>query len=695
MWFRLASRNSPNPGNRYAVIATACFLLALICASPLGSYLTRLGGDVLIPLAQALDQKSLSESDVALIVIDEKTHRTPPFDRLPEVAWTPMLGEVIDAVDDAGARAIGLDMIFPKTLSSRETFVDYEKSFLRALAKSGRGGRLILSEARLSDQTIEPHAAQKIAIGDGNIHPVMLTPDIDGVVRRHPIAFGRDDGSETASFAAALAKRGGGAEDKAFHINFIPSAGIFNAYRLSDLYDCLQTDRAAIGQFFQNKIVLIGTALDVEDRHLAANRFGGKKTINVKETGCSGRPLGSQNSIKRATTPGVLINAFAVQTLLDGSALKPLNPFVTFVACFLVLAAVSVVFMRLPPPMGAVALVFMVGVGGVIGALGLLSAYLLPAPVLALSMTMLFAALYAYRTLIEGREKRWIRHAFQHYLSPALVEDLSREPAKLELGGETREAVIAFIDMASFTATASKLRQDPQQLTRRLNRFLSTVTDAIDQEHGYVDKYIGDAVMAVWGAPVTSENPVSAAARAVLASRAAIRDLNTPEEGALPDYSLRAGLASGGVVAGNIGSAQRLNYTVVGDPVNRAARLEHANRQYQTEILIDGETAHALENDFLVRSVDFAWLHGWDEAVEIFELIGARDAEDVEAVKRNQVFGEALATFRNREFGKAKALFATIMDDDALSALYCQRCSYYGETAPHEQWRGELWSKAS
>ena len=243
-----------------------CLVLSVIIASPLSHYTTRLGGDFLLPQAAALNKEKPDQltAPVALIVIDEITHNTPPFSVIPEVAWTPQMGEVISAIHDADPLVIGLDMIFPKTIATRSLAPGYDRPFLQSLAKAGRDGKLVISEARLSETPIAPYSGQVLAIGGGeNIKPVHLTPDSDNVVRRHPAYLPLVGGGVVRSFAAELSARAGVRPQEDVLINFITPVNEFPTYRFSDIYECIRNGGAAGLAQFKDKIVLIGTALDI------------------------------------------------------------------------------------------------------------------------------------------------------------------------------------------------------------------------------------------------------------------------------------------------------------------------------------------------------------------------------------------------------------------------------------------------
>jgi len=675
---------------RLPALALLSIALAAAVAAPFADYFARLGADFLLPLSVSLrGPAETREPDIALILIDEASHNAQPFRETPDVAWTPFLADVISAVDNAGPAVIGFDMIFPKTLATRDLIPGFDRAFLSAIGASARAGRFVASELRLSENPIAPYRGQALALGADNIRSIQLIPDSDSVVRRHPARFRREDGSTTLSFAAELAKRAGASvADGDYLIDYQTPPERLAAYRLVDLYQCRQAGRMDVFAPFEGKIVIIGTALDVEDRHVGGNRFLARKTPPVRALDC-GVDAPSIKIPDRASIPGVFIEALAVSTILHKSAPELVSRGWRFGLCASVFFAAGFAFFRLSPLTGAAVLAVCMALLWVGAAQVFAAGYVTPVLGWLAGAAILFAFVYAYRTLLEDHEKRWIRHAFQHYLSPPLVDQLAENPEMLRLGGERRRAAVMFADIADFSKRATALAQDPETLTKELNAFLSAIAREIDSHAGYVDKFLGDAVMGVWGAPVDIDDMEKTAARAALACCKAIDELNANAFAAAP-FGMRIGLSAGAVVAGNMGSDKRFNYTVVGDVVNLAARLEQANKRYKTTILVDGEFAAALGEAFVLRPVDKALFQGWSTRHDVFELIGERAALSPAAIARARQFTQALKAFRDRNFERAAALFAEMKDKDALCALYCEQAREYAEKPPGETWSGAL-----
>jgi len=605
---------------RLPVAAGLCFTFALLAALPTTTYFVRLGGDFLTPLAAQFYQQpdEFADAPVALVVIDEITHQTPPFSETPEVAWTPFLGEVMMAIAAAEPAVIGLDMIFPKSIASRTIAPGYDRSFLQALAKISAEDRLVLAEARLSDTPIRPYTGQEIAVGGPeNIRPVHLTPDRDNVVRRHPAFLALENGDRVRSFAAELSARSGAAPSDDILIDYITPAAQFPTYRFSDLYACYQQGDDTVFELFRGKVVLIGTALDIEDRHIGANRLQREKAPKVLDVACGRGGGEAAPVIYRASMPGVFVEARAVYTFLKATAPQIPQAWVIFLSTLIYMAGLSYAYFRLGPAAG-VALF-----GASAAGLWTLSAVLLAQGILAPIMSwiigggLLYVILYSYRVILEDQSRRWVTHAFEHYLNPALVSQLAEHPEALRLGGERRRVAVLFADLAGFTTTAEQMADRPEALVAHLNHFFQIMTENIEAHDGYIDKFIGDAVMGVWGAPASVDEPERRALSAALACVEAVDAYNVVASDGLA-IKMRIGISAGEVIAGNLGSKDRFNYTVIGDAVNRAARLEQKNKQLKTQILLDASIADHLPAEIGVRFIEETQLHGQAQMTKIY-----------------------------------------------------------------------------
>ena len=666
----------------------------ILASWPAFNYLAELGIDFLLPAARWLQQSEPQaiDTDIALVVIDEATHNRPPFSEIPEVAWTPYLAQVLDIVSASGAAIVGFDIIFPKTLATPDLVPGFDRSFLRSIFELGRDGRLVMGEVRLSDQVIAPYEGQILAVGGANnVSPLHFTPDIDGVIRDYPGRFRLENGDSVLSFANELVRRTNRTITEEDSLIDFMSPATIPVYRIADLYECGDATTEQIEALFADRIILFGTWLDVEDRHMAANRFSRPNQPNIINLSCANQNAIPTPQIHRQSVPGVFLHALAIQTILSGTAPKLLSSTLNIIIAILGLATLAWGFLELKPLKG-LGLLFGSAIAiGIISVLALLNGLVLPYLLwlgLALSSYLI---LYSYRVFFEDQQRRWIRHAFRHYLSPHLVDQLAENPELLKLGGERRQVVSLFLDLAGFTSLSEAMSEEPESLVRLLNGYLTKFSELIEAEGGYVDKYVGDAIMAVWGAPISGERLELAAASAAVRCCAALKELKVDGRTSSPTIAqLRIGLHAGDAVAGNVGSEERFNYTVIGDSVNLAARLESANKNYGTSILASEDLVQGLDHNLVVRVVDKVVVAGRSQAVRIFEIVGFRDDLSAKIFDRLSLFEEALNLYLSREFETARREFDKIAQDDPVAQVYSERAKAFAASPPDSDWDGTV-----
>jgi adenylate cyclase len=293
-----------------------------------------------------------------------------------------------------------------------------------------------------------------------------------------------------------------------------------------------------------------------------------------------------------------------------------------------------------------------------------------------------------YKSLVEEGEKRRVRHAFRHYLNPEVIELVAQDPERLRLGGERRNVTLLFSDVRDFTGIAESLA--PEAVGELLNTYLGAMTEIVFRHAGLLDKYIGDAVMAFWGAPVAVADHAARCCRAALDMVAALEDLHRRwREVGLPLLEIRIGIDTGDAVVGNFGSAERFSYTAMGDHVNLASRLEGLNKLYGTRILVSDQTRRAIGEEFVCREIDLVRVKGRAQAVAVHELLGRRADHDDTLARRAATFTVALADYRRRAWSEAIArLEALAAEDPADGAVgpFLDRCRHLRSAPPGEGW---------
>lgn len=309
-------------------------------------------------------------------------------------------------------------------------------------------------------------------------------------------------------------------------------------------------------------------------------------------------------------------------------------------------------------------------------------------PLVAIFSTFAVSNTVNYAT--EGKKKRQLKQMFSQYSSPAVVETLLKNPEKLKLGGERKELTVFFSDIAGFTTISESMAPEP--LVDLLNEYLNAMSEVILSYDGTVDKYIGDAIMAVWGAPVEQSDHAVRACHAaldcrkrLLALRAVLKQRN------LPDLNARIGLSSGMMLVGNMGSKQRFDYTVIGDTVNLGSRLEGANKNYGTSIMINERTRELAGDKIVVRELDLLRVKGKNKPIRVFELVAKAGEARFETIEKIRLFHQGVELYRQMRWDDALRAFqsvVTIDADDGPAHVYIDRVEEYRKNPPPEGWDG-------
>jgi adenylate cyclase len=310
-------------------------------------------------------------------------------------------------------------------------------------------------------------------------------------------------------------------------------------------------------------------------------------------------------------------------------------------------------------------------------------------PSLALALT--YVTVSAQHYISQERETRETRRMLDLYLSPAVARELSAHPEMLKLGGEKSDRTVLFSDVREFTGISERL--EPEDLVELLNLYLGEMTDIVFKNDGMLDKYIGDGLMAVWGAPIHQEDHTARACRAALAMIAAMEQINAAGAArGWPEMEIRIGLGSGPMVFGNMGSSRHLSLTVMGDNVNLGARLEGVNKLYGTSILASEATVSGARADVVAREIDLVRVKGKTQVVRIYEILAPiAEAERWAEVIRS--FEAGLAAYRARRWEEAMARFEEVLalrPGDGPARLYLGRCRDAQSNPPPEGWEAVM-----
>jgi len=645
------------------------------------------------------------------------------------------LATLVDRLSAAGARAIGFDVIFDQP----ETTVELDALRAAADAAPARSAaELVRDVAASGDDTrlaAAFRASKRVVLGEffefgGAPDPALTDADVPEasarVARDANLSVLRDATRLHASLPALRAAAAGGG-----HINFFPDGD--GAYRRVPLV-VRAGDRLAPALALE-----VARAAGAGAPLVSAAAFGvagvrlGARELPVDEAGELWiRFLGPPGTFRRISAADAIAgrlapDAVAGKIVLVGFAAAGFDevstPFGAVVPGVDVQATVldgvlTGRALRRPRVLVPVEAALVVGLGGVLGLLlrrqrpvpgactaaAIAVAYAWTTQRLFVGSGLVLSLVYplggvlfctlgvaVFRAATEEREKRRVRAAFRHYVNPEVTELLAREPNRLVLGGERREISILFSDIRGFTTVAEALA--PEALGELLNEYLGAMTDILFRHAGLLDKYIGDAVMAFWGAPVGVADHAARACRAALDMLDALPALHARWRArGWPPIAIGIGIDTGDSVVGNFGSRTRFNYTAMGDHVNLASRLEGLNKVYGTRALVSEATRRAAGDAFVCREVDRVRVKGKERPAVVFELLGRRDDDaDGRLSALATRFGDALAAYRRREFDAAGAAFETIVaghPGDGPCRLYLDRCRSLRAAPPEPAWDG-------
>jgi len=643
---------------------------------------------------------SEASRDIAIVLIDQ--YSLDVYQKEKGITWPwprQMYSALITYFHQGGAKACFVDMdlsaaspfgteddqdlaesmaragnaFLPVSLSAeQEEAVPVPPDLLKPFAYAGRGfPPRALFRAKAASLPAGPLLESVRGVGN-----VLFTPDGDGIFRRLPLLF---DYKGLVLPSVPLAVAGFvGRDSGPWKIPLDPSgrmilhyhgpSGTYKTYSAAALVNSWAQLEEGITpqvapQEFAGKIILIGGS--------AAG------ILDLRPT-----PLSP-------VSPGVEINATAIDNLLAGDYFRTPAPgvFWLFMLVCSLAAGIGTSYLR---KVWHISLFFLVCVG--LPAAGAGIAYILGfwlglvGAEAGAILAFIGASLLNFST--EGKQRRFIKNVFRHYLSPHVIEQIIQDPSLLKLGGERREITSFFSDVAGFTAISESL--PPERLVSLLNAYLSAMTDIILSTGGTLDKYEGDAIIAFWNSPLDQPDHASRACRAALECQkrlAELRPLFREQFG--HEVFMRIGLNSGPAVVGNMGSGQRFDYTAMGDTVNLASRLEGASKRYKVPVLIGEQTWQRISETFITRKVDVIRVVGKTKPVTVYDVIGEKGSVPDESMTRVRLFGLAMEAYGRREWDRAALLFGNI-EGDPLSALYTERCLSLKKAPPADEWDGIL-----
>lgn len=677
--------------------------------------------------------------DTADVVIVEITQDT--YDQLPEgyKSWPwrrSVFAKLIENLNEAGAKAIGIDIV----MSNKDRYAGANDSLLlNTIRESGNvvvAGKLnIADEDKL--QGILSKKENGIVVtdekedynnifyhADSSIGLVQVPADYDGVYRRYaPYVYSLAMEEKIPSFGFALLNKYYGlpanntAESNDDHfniagknipkfdehsmlINFYGKSRAFPHYKVIDIIDDDEFDTIdeieldtelntwdnpdygmLYSGLFKDKVVIIGSTMP-EDKDLLPVSISGPEGGNMMY--------------------GVEFHANVVQNVLNENYLKGQSVLSEVIAIILL----SLIGFGVPSFLRSikrmhqlttevlnvllvVLLLFLVYKLSVLlfNNFGYVMVIVSP----ALAVIVGYFGSTAYHFVKERRRNAVIRGMFNQYVNESVVNELLTNPDKLRLGGERKELSIMFTDIAGFTTFSEKKK--PEELVSFINEFLSEMSEVVIDTKGTLDKYLGDSIMAFWGAPISMDNHAYLACKCAVVMQKRLKQLNEKWKARHNfEINIRTGINTGEVIVGNIGGEKRFDYTVIGDDVNLASRLEGANKNYGTAVMISDKTLALVEDDFIVRELDTIKVKGKNKPTKVYELLGnAKEENAKKTLSRYEKYLEGLEYYKQKNFEEALICFTEaekVNPKDKPTVMYQQRCKNYITSPPPEDWNG-------
>ena len=625
-----------------------------------------------------------ASSEIVVVAIDEKSllpEELGPLQQWPRANYA----KAIELLNQERAAVIGIDMTFPDKKGDdtvfRDTLKTHKNVVLSARYYFQNGNRL----AEWPNSTLLE--------AESRIGWININLDEDGFVRKVPLFTAFEDKMQEA-FSLQVAREYLRAdpvdysirndqfkfseritiptitlrdprnhqEHHFMYINYFAEPGSYTQISMTDVLKENFVDQQGNRIDFMDKIVLIGpTAMDLQDYYLSPVSAG-------------------------VQMPGVEIHANNVQTLITEKFLRDqsrLSLWLTLLGLLLInLFLFAKLRVRYAIP------VFILELFGIIVAGIVAYEYRIFLNVIypILIVILTFIGTFLLRFILEQSERKFIEGAFGHYVNKEVVEQILKDPKMMELGGAKREVTAFFSDISGFTTISEKMK--PNELVQFLNGYLNEMTNIILDHKGTLDKYEGDAIMAFWGAPLPLREHAKNTCLAALQNQKRLKELRKEwERQGLPPIHVRIGINSGEVIAGNMGSENRFDYTIMGDNVNLASRLEGINKQYGTETIISEYTYKQVKDDFICRELDQIRVKGKEEPVRIYELIGKKGEVKAGTQKPIKAFEEALKLYREKNFTEAQKKFKAIKDDPP-SEVFAERCEEFSKNPPPEDWDG-------
>lgn len=661
-------------------------------------------------------------TNVVIVEISEESFKSLP-DRWP---WPrSYYARLLRNLKAAGAKVVGIDLILGGVDVHDRSNDDSLRAAIRGTGFAVLAGKTEMRSGLYTRISSDDNYGNIFFDVDSSLGIVNIRNDADGVYRRYTPFFGTNTGLLVPTFSFAVLNKYFGMpalttaenqsrefifadrfipkyDNTSFLINFYGPSRSFRHVKFADVMDddtFTTNEEAEYGEeintfsdpddgylydgTFKNKIVLIGSTMP-EDHDLFPVAFargqqagdnlmyGVEIHANVIESILRDDFLTKQSRL----TELLLIVGLTLLTFFVTSSLKSSRTRHHFLV-------------ELNGFLFAVAEIFLVGYAALV--LFDRQNYLLTVISPVLAVVAGYFSSTAYHFVVERKQRVLIKGMFSTYVNPSVVEELISNPEKLKLGGERKELTVLFSDIEGFTTFSEGM--PPEELVGLLNEYLSRMTGIVFRYDGTLDKYEGDAVMAFWGAPIPQNDHALRACTSALEMQSALLELRQHWAAkGRPTIKVRIGINSGEMVVGNMGGTGKFDYTVIGDSVNLASRLEGANKQYGSSILVSDRTYELVKEHILGRELDLIVVKGRSEPIRIFELLQLhRSAVQEDLEKFLEQFAAALRLYRQQRWNEARRAFEqarSLRPDDYASLLYIQRSGYFAGNPPSAGWDG-------
>lgn len=637
--------------------------------------------------------------DILIVPIDEESERL--LDE-KEADRRQLHADLVTTLTRHHPKLIVYDLYFDS-----ETTPDADKAFANALYNAydeERQTPLVILPVRFDNHLIRPLEMFADNVGRGGV--INIEKDRDNIIRSLPVLFVSGDEYYFTLSLVAAAQYKGGFDDIAFperdmlvlqeaskkevlrvaipgnqfYINYI--GGRFS-------YPMLTFAEILRGEFqpemLAGKVIFIGPASQTaKDFYLTPFQQPAQRYIRANNL--------QDARFSKTETFGVEIHAQAFQTILESSEISPLSLFWTIVLILVSGILSGILFFQ--DRKFLLNSVFLLALSGVLWGI---SYYLFTIRYLWITVTPLqvmlvvnYVAGIGFQRAVSLHKRNQIKRAFEYYVSSSVAEEMLQHPEKLHLGGEQKFLTILFADIRSFTTLSEGMT--PTELVALLNEYLTAMTDIVMKYDGTLDKYIGDAIMAFYGAPLDQADHAKRACATALEMLVKLQELQQHWQAQnKPLINIGIGVNSGQMTVGNMGSEKRFDYTVMGDAVNLGSRLEGLTKHYGVQIILSEFTYQVINTDFLVRELDCVRVKGKNKPVTIYELVGQADQFDGNPPEWIELFHQGRAAYKQQHWESALDYFQQVLrlrPHDQPAQCYCTRCQEYQHNPPHEDWDG-------